>query len=87
MNTAMQGFGGGGGECFLNFRCAHDASSKCTSYADNHQLESPIPSGAQGGTFKYRTDVPGISRRNLYFQLNYLLSLFTSKKISSQFIC
>lgn len=46
----------------------------------NHQLESPIPSGAQGGTFKYRTDVPGISRRNPYFGLGYLLSLFTTRK-------
>lgn len=45
----------------------------------NHQYESPIPSGAQGGTFKYRTDVPCISRRNWYFGLVFL-SLFTTKK-------
>jgi len=48
----------------------------------NHQPEPPIPSGAQGGTLKYRTNVPGISRRNLYFGLGYLLSLFTTKKFS-----
>ena len=46
----------------------------------NHQLDTPIPSGAQGGTFKYSTDVPVISRRNPYFGLGYLLSPFTIKK-------
>lgn len=51
----------------------------------NHQSESCIPSGVWAGIFKHRTDVPGVSRRNICLGLGYLLSLSASKKRSHSY--